>query len=279
MTLDPQLAFTALRIIGDFGRARAAIGTGFCITVPSRSRPGTEFAYVLTAHHVVDGENRVEIQAPDQENPGVSSEPVRVDGWEQPIPKLDLAIAPLPPQRNFMITALAMGWHVVPDLNMAPHLGGLFHYVGLLAPLERPMVRSGTIGAVDQDGVEHDSPGYVYSCHLADCRSYGGFSGSPCFLEIPHSGLQPQELPVWLPQPSEPVGRITYTHVLCGMFTEHLDAEDPIRVVSRLGVGIILRSKEICDAVSICAARDDLRLTGLRPSPTRCTGWPAAATG
>lgn len=183
MTLDPELALSALRIVGDFGRKRDAIGTGFGIT-------------------------------------------------------------------GFPIITLRMGWHVVPDLEMSPHLGSTFHYVGLLAPLDRPMVRSGTIGAVDQIGVPHDYDGCSYACHLADRRSYGGFSGSPCFLEIPFSGLTAKPPPPWLPKASGPVGRITFTHVLCGMFTEHLDSEDPMKAVSRLGVGIMLRASDICRAIA-----------------------------
>ena len=102
-----------------------------------------------------------------------------------------------------------------------------------------------------QTGVPHDSEDYGYTCHLADCRSYGGFSGSPCFLEIPFASLTEKCLPPWLPAASGPVGRITYTHVLCGMFTEHLDSEDPMNAVSRLGVGIMLRAPDIVRAIDM----------------------------
>lgn len=249
VTLDPELALTALRIVGDFGRKRDAIGTGFGVT--GAGERDDDWAYVLTAHHVIEHQKSVEIQAPDPARPGTTSPPIAVEGWHQPVPELDLAIAPLPRDSGFPIVALRMGWHVVPELDMAPHLGGTFHYVGLLAPLDRPMVRSGTIGAVDQAGVSHDSDDYNYTCHLADCRSYGGFSGSPCFLEIPFAGLTEKCVPPWLPQPPRPVGRITYTHVLCGMFTEHLDSEDPVKAVSRLGVGIMLRAADICRAIAV----------------------------
>jgi hypothetical protein len=112
------------------------------------------------------------------------------------------------------------------------------------------MVRSGTIGGVDQGGVAHQDAQYKYTCHLADCRSYGGFSGSPCFLEIPFPSLIDEAVPRWLPHPDGPVGRLRYTHVLCGMFTEHLDSEDPMEAVSRLGVGIMLRTVDIVDAIA-----------------------------
>ena len=249
MTLDPELALTALRLVGDFGRKRDAIGTAFGITGPGD--PGDDWAYAVTAHHVIEGQKKIEIQAPDPAHPGITSPPIEVDGWQHPVKELDLALAPLPRESGFPIMTLRLGWQVVPDLDMAPHLGSTFQYVGLLAPLDRPMVRSGTIGAVDQTGVPHDSEDYGYTCHLADCRSYGGFSGSPCFLEIPFASLTEKCLPPWLPAASGPVGRITYTHVLCGMFTEHLDSEDPMNAVSRLGVGIMLRAPDIVRAIDM----------------------------
>ncbi len=85
------------------------------------------------------------------------------------------------------------------------------------------MARSGTLGAIYQDDVPHTDD-YEYTCHLGDCRSYGGFSGSPCFLEITMTGLEEVEPPM----PPEPglgkVGAMKYAHPVCGMVTEHLEA-------------------------------------------------------
>jgi hypothetical protein len=56
-----------------------------------------------------------------------------------------------------------------------------------------------------QHGIPHDGD-YGYRTHLVDCRSYGGFSGSPCFVELAYPGLIPM-IPMTGPAP-EAVGRM-----------------------------------------------------------------------
>jgi len=165
-------------------------------------------------------------------------------------------VAPFPPIDGQLLPALQVGVHLQHGLDNRPLLGALLHYVGLLAPLDRPMARSGTIGAIDQIGIEHDG-GYVYPCHLIDCRSYGGFSGSPCFVEFPFPSLTPRSPPVPIPEPDEPVGRIRYVHLLCGMFTEHFDDEDPMKAVSRLGIGYVLPADLVYEGLMTPQAQEE----------------------
>jgi hypothetical protein len=140
------------------------------------------------------------------------------------------------------------------DMHVLEHLPGEamlampFHYTGLLAPLDRAMARSGTLGAVYEEGIEHPD-NYEYTCHLGDCRSYGGFSGSPCFIEISMPGLTPTEPPIPPPPGFGDVGRMQYLHLLCGMVTWHLEPPSERDESSIFGVMSILTSDDIWRAL------------------------------
>jgi hypothetical protein len=253
MPLTPESMFSVVRIIGDIqdpkgNWIRKAIGTGFCVYVPSEAHPDVRYGYVLTAHHVIKDQKNIELEIPDPFEDGALHPRLKMPKWCQPIEKLDLAVAHIKPPFN--IQSLEFGYHIIQDLKFP--LGADFYYIGLLDPLNCPMARSGIIGALDQAGIEHDGP-YRYTAHLADCRSYGGFSGSPCFVEYPIINLEAHTLPSALKiSPSElpnEIGSISYLHLLCGMFTQHLNSKNADRIVSRTGVGIILRSQEIVEAL------------------------------
>lgn len=139
-------------------------------------------------------------------------------------------------------------WNVV----RSPNPGMSVLYIGLLAPLNRTMVRSGTIGAPNQTGIKFQG-GWQYETHLVDCRSYGGFSGSPCFLELPVPEIEPDpHPPSFLPE-GKKYGRMGWHAMFVGMFTAHLtDApqEDDDTPHSRYGVGLMLPAHYIIDALT-----------------------------
>jgi hypothetical protein len=226
MALSPGMMYCAVRIIGDkpitdpttndvTGTERRAIGTGFIVTVPSESIDDAKYGYLLTAHHVIAGQTDVEAQPANPFEEGELYPPVKVTGWAKPLDGVDLVIAPFEAGRehNYKVFAIPVEWAMIPNeiINRGPHLGSLIYYIGLLAPDDRPMARSGRIGALDQEKLKFRQ-GYSYPAHLVDCRSYGGFSGSPCFVELSFAGLTP--IPdyalyglsdVMGPEPAEPV--------------------------------------------------------------------------
>lgn len=157
---------------------------------------------------------------------------------------IDLAILPYERPRDAWITTLRMGWHLLDTLPGDALLGMPFYYVGLLEPLDRAMARSGTLGAVYQQGIQQGG-GYEYEAHLGDCRSYGGFSGSPCFVEIAMPGLSRRQPIVPAPPELGPLGRLHYLHLLCGMVTWHLESTGQGTEASVYGVVALLTSDEI----------------------------------
>lgn len=271
--LHKEVMNSVVRIVGDIpannllGRRRGTIGTGFVLAVPSETIPGQHWYYVLTARHVIDDQTRVEIQTHIPYAPGMVYDPVTLSGWRYPTEGVDLAIAPLdldPEEtRGHVIEGLAAEDKLFPPAYV-PRLGAVVHYVGYLEPLDRMMLRTGTVGALEQTGVRHSDPEYDYECHLVDCRSYGGFSGSPVFMPQPFPSLDPMDYSEVLCLPrgfNRNIGAMIHVAALCGMFTEHLDDRrpNPDGTVSRYGVGIMLPSREIWRALMTDEARQERR--------------------
>jgi len=254
--LYPYMLHCVVRVIGDkrnpkTGRMeRKPLGTAFCVQVASESIEGASYPYIVTAHHVIEGQPKPELAFAEPYKPGELYPLVPTSGpdWKQPVDGLDLAVLLFGRPDGYFLYTLKAGMHLQPQLSAKAMLAMPFHYVGLLEPLNRPMARSGTLGAVYERGIKHPD-GYEYEAHLGDCRSYGGFSGSPCFLELAVPGLTPTEPPVASPPEKGPFGRMNYVHLLCGMVTWHLERAAEGKEASAYGVVVTLTSDEIWRAL------------------------------
>ncbi len=217
--------------------------------VPSESCPDCWYTYVVTAHHVIDGQPDPELVFPDPYAPGALYPPQKTEGpdWKQPLENVDLAVLPYRRPEDFFVSSLVLGQHIRPELPKPRVLAMPFHYVGLLEPLNRAMARSGTLGALYEKGIAHRDH-YEYTCHFGDCRSYKGFSGSPCLVEYQMASLEKADPP--LPQSEGepdigPLGKIRYLHILCGMLTWHLEPPKDGPEASTFGVVVILPSEYV----------------------------------
>lgn len=241
MSLNPTMIFVAVEIRNS---PTHAIGTGFLMTVRGEQNPSNIWPYVVTADHVIRDESTIYVAAPNPNGNGELYEPELITDWHQPDPKLDLVAAPWPFKPKTPYSSIPMENELYPlgDERISL-LGSPVHYVGYFAPAERMMVRAGTFGAIDAEGIAHaEGFGYEYDCHLIDCRSYGGFSGSPCFVELLFVMREPDvKEEVFIPR---------YRALMVGMFTEHYDDSDnpdlnPDAAVSRTGVGVMVRGEDI----------------------------------
>jgi Trypsin-like peptidase domain len=256
MALNPSILDAPVRIIGDIpdpttvlGQRRGVVGTGFLCAVPSRNIPGLRYGYVVTAHHVIEDQNRPEVQAPQPRSWGQAlQEPVVMEKWLQPLDGIDLALARFGGEYAVWYGGLATDRLFLPP-DITPPLGGTVHYVGILEPEDRVMARSGTLGALDQEGLDHPG-GYVYTAHLMDSRSYAGFSGSPCFVQYDAPVLEAVDesrLPHMDRDPGDTAPRGSMDHYtwLCGMLTWHLADRRPEKPASLYGVVAMLPHTEI----------------------------------
>jgi hypothetical protein len=221
------------------------------VRVHSEDRPPS--GYLLTAQTVIKSRVGIEIEVPDSATNGELYTPVGITGWQQPLDSVDLAVAPY-------VEASGRDHHAVwmdAIWPGAPDLGAQIYYVGIFAPLARPMARSGTVGALDQDGIVHSGGTYDFPAHLVECRSYRGFSGSPCTMEVAFAKLSTNDAPDWVPQNDRPLGGMRYYTLLCDMFTSHFSDEANLeaeKAVSCYGVGVMLPSRLILEA--LCSVLD-----------------------
>jgi hypothetical protein len=241
MAIDLRSLQSAVRITG----AGDLLGTGFLVKIPAGELlPGKWISYLVTAHHVIANQIEIAAEVPDALSIGTLYPPKQVVDWRQPLPGVDLAVAPFPMPLDMRFQANRLEWFLPPD--ELPPLGAMIFYIGMFAPKNIPMARSGTVGAVM---VPMEIDGYRYDAHLVDCRSYGGFSGSPCFVETPYTRIDARIKVKDVPETLAPLASVTQ---LCGMFTAHYSDEkapDAEGAVSRYGVGVMLRSDQIREAL------------------------------
>ncbi|HXN37498.1 MAG TPA: hypothetical protein VN892_05645, partial [Solirubrobacteraceae bacterium] len=177
------------------------LGTGSIISVPSESIPGKRWPYVVTADHVIANQAGIELEIPDPLNNGKLFPPIPADSFRQPLQEIDLAISPFPTSLvpRYQETRIE---HFVPEGHIGP-LGGEIYYLGIFAGPDVPMARSATLGTIDiPQEKTYTGRHYSYNADLVDCRSYAGFSGSPCFSVLNYAAL---DMPVNVPDEFVPV--------------------------------------------------------------------------
>jgi hypothetical protein len=233
------------------------MGTGSIVSVESEAINGLRWPYVVTAHHVIKNQVEIGLEIADPLTHGEIFSPVPCDDWRQPLSGVDLAVAPFPQALVPRYQGVHLEDHFVPENTVVP-LGGQIYYVGVFAPLNVPMCRPANLGALD---VEIRKDEYAYRADLVDCRSYGGFSGSPCFATIEYAVLDEPlgPLPGQLPREDgslPKLGQVAHLASFCGIFTAHFSDEVAAAgIVSRYGVGVMLP----CDYVRDALMTDEMR--------------------
>lgn len=167
----------------------------------------------------------------------------------------DIALRPVP---DFCPTAAATRCGE-PRVRSRPMLGETVSFVGLFAPIAAmgeqnvPLVRSGTLAAIDQEKVPIALPEktvFYHRAHLIDCRAYKGFSGSACFVQFPFStGIAG-------------VGRPHEETELLGLISSHFDETGKATVTGEildlgtialpvhLGVGVVTQAEAIAELLA-----------------------------
>jgi hypothetical protein len=273
--LSWQFLNAAVRI----SSAGSLLGTGFIVSVASEDEAleGVRWGYVITAHHVIRHQIEIDVEIQDPFS-GELQAPEKMQEWQQPLEGIDLALAPLPlrAERNYLAAHLEL--NVLSD-EFQPLLGSSIYYVGIFAPVGRAMARSGTIGATEIP-IRKSEEDYAYQADLVDCRSYEGFSGSPCYSQVAF-GVSNEKAEVPIPPAALPDGTprvltpIYHQCQLSGMFTAHYEDPEDDAVVSKYGVGVMIGAKEIRRALMGDDAKADRRDRDRKLKETREKEGPA----
>lgn len=174
------------------------IGTGFLVSCADPDDGSIRFQYVVTASHVVANGSPTSVRVKSGTD-GFLDLPVA--DWVHH-PEADVALAPFKGLGlKFSVsveTELFVGsddteaWE--PELGERVYFLGLFDKFRAMGERNIPMVRSGCVGALFVTDVPIGPPENRrhVTAHLIDCRSYAGFSGSPCFVQ--RDTLRPEVL-------------------------------------------------------------------------------------
>ena len=168
-------------------QVQTAIGTAFFVALPVSNGSGGAFVYAVTAAHVVACETEAWLRVRSKSGSlGVAP----ATAWTiHPTADVAVALVVGPDQLDIKWITMENFCDFEPT---RPALGDQVHFIGLLAIADSmvqenvPMVRSGALGRLYQQRVplrRCDGTLAFTEAHLIDCRSYGGFSGSPCFVE------------------------------------------------------------------------------------------------
>jgi hypothetical protein len=183
-------------------------GTGFLVGLDSSLGLGGH-AYIVTAKHVVDRVRQSFVLIDTL--PLGSTKEIPIKKWVYNDQGEDVAVAPISLPANHNMTATGIQEFMDdPSLDedewfqrgVKIELGDHVYFIGLLEGIDAmregnvPMVRSGTLGAIRQEGVpvrrkrprQDDELDHI-TAQLIDCRSFGGFSGSPCYLHQARAGI------------------------------------------------------------------------------------------
>jgi hypothetical protein len=168
-------------------RQQSAIGTAFFVAVPATTG-NHGWIYVVTAAHVVEFERETWVRVRTKDG---SLGLVAVPEWTQHA-TADVAVAYVNVANALDITWIPMSsfldvWPNRPTLGDQVYFIGLLEFADSMVEENVPMVRSGTLGRMYQERValrHGDKRTTRHQAHLIDCRSYAGFSGSPCFVQF-----------------------------------------------------------------------------------------------
>lgn len=256
-TFPKTVAFIVGTRDRDGVRRQLPIGTGFFLGYrkPLGSLGRLFTTYLVTAAHVVrtEPETWVRVRRADG-----SLEDLPVPEWEFHH-RDDVAVAVMElPDSEPRFDVSVMPYRDFVDMGYRPMAGDRVYFIGLFSPIpamgERnvPLVRSGTLAAWRQSGVPIRTSGgdrFDYTAHLIDCRSYAGFSGSPCVVQFP------RELSVG--KAGSGVGRPDEATQLIGLVSSHFDQRENADLtgemadMGKVGVPVSLGVAAVMPAESI----------------------------
>jgi hypothetical protein len=263
--------------------SRLPKGTAFFVKVPLNEQ--AEQRYVVTARHVVEGARaagsmylRLNVVSGGFED--VSVDP---DAWLISSVN-DVAVARFDLSRDkYVFTAYPIRWFLTGDEAESREVGhgdDLF-FVGLFTQhpgrtSAEPIVRFGNIALMPGEPVKMRDPSGTVSelrAYLAETRSWGGNSGSPCFIYFPSHRYGG----VWM-QPIETPGGVMTDEIyaeatmprLLGLVAGHFNVRQDIAfaydetsedLAVNSGMAIVVPTEELIDLLMDESLMEERRMT------------------
>ena len=255
MALGERYSKTVVFISGrlDEGTRSSFRGTGFLVGLRFEADQDQGHVYVATAAHVVrplvESSVRLSLKAGGTVDH-------QIDEWSFH-PTDDIAVARMPQpyetydflaveDKDFVGAPAERQWEPQPGADV--YFAGLLAQVPAMGERNLPMVRTGSIGALYQDDIPMRLGGNTVirvRGHLIDCQSFGGFSGSPCFVRFISAQGETENLGLRYPIQST---------LLLGMMGGHFDLkasvtlpdqENKLDIPVAAGVGVLYPAETI----------------------------------
>jgi len=227
-------------------------GTGFLVGLRFEADQNQGHVYIVTAAHVVRPLAASFVKLTKKDGGTIDR---KVDKWIFH-PTEDIAVTRMPqPYEPYDFLAVEDKDFVgAEEHEWKPEPGADVYFVGLLGRVPSmgaqniPMVRTGSIGALYQNDIPMRLGGDTIikaHGHLIDCQSFGGFSGSPCFVRYISARGQTERMGLTYPIQST---------LLIGMVGGHFDLkasitlpdqEDKLDVPVAAGVAVIYPAEAI----------------------------------
>lgn len=261
-------------IVADRPNGSKAIGTFFLLQHEMAGWSGepdrTIVRWMVTAAHVIADEQNLRARMWD--NDGSVQEWNVDDGWicpsGSPGERIDLAVRVFNENdHDGYFIALPEDYDIA-NAGRGLELAQPVYFPGLLAwstdarpGLSQPVVRSGSVAALSERDVKWNKKGNWTApvVDLVDVRSFGGFSGSPCFVQFLVADLNAVNVGAFQRKLAKQAGRdpsaltevTTFTH-WSGMFAAH-ECES--------GIGIAIPAEEIRNIMNNDEAIQEARET------------------
>jgi hypothetical protein len=265
MALGARYTKSVVLILGGDSEEGATLqGTGFVAGTPD-AEPGLVIPFVVTAAHVVRTFAFTAVRL-SMKDGSVTDHPITK--WQIHDVE-DVAIALLYPVDADLVevSPIPIDQFVGHEETEFPiSVGDTVFFGGLLGQVESmgkanvPMIRSGTVGALHQDGVPmrlaDNTLIYVHG-HLVDCRSFGGFSGSPCFVRYISGTHVTERLRLKSPIESTLLLGIVGGHFDLAATVALPDQEQKLKVPVAAGIAVVYPAELIAEMLNEAASKLD----------------------
>jgi hypothetical protein len=152
---------------------------------------------------------------------------------------------------------------------------GLLGLVETMGERRIPMFRTGTIGAMYQDGIPMrlgDATVITVRGHLIDCRSFGGFSGSPCFVHYVSEVRTGERMGLQIPTQSTALLGIVGGHFDMDASVTLPDQSQKLNIPVAAGIAIVHPAETILEVLQSEEQKEirdkhDVRLLSSTPLP------------
>lgn len=263
MAISVRYTKSVVFILGGGSAAEAVLrGTGFVAGTPTEDE-NIVIPWLVTAAHVVRWFAYTAVRLSQKDGSAIDH-PIELSDWRfhdtedlaicllHSLDASKIEVSPIPVEEfvGAKDTEFPVG------VGDTVFFGGLLGQVPSMGEGNVPMIRSGAIGALHQNGVPMRAPDDTVihvRGHLIDCRSFGGFSGSPCFVQFISGKHVTENFGFTAPIESTHFLGIVGGHFDLGASVTLPDQEGKLKIPVSAGIAVVYPSELVAEMLNEAA--------------------------